>query len=80
MHLYDEDAVTIGVYDDYAAFVRSDELEYVYLCGECAEERGADVTHLSTTAAGDWACCEDCGNPNRPEEEEEEYEDEEQYR
>ena len=77
MHLYDEDAVTIGVYDDYAAFVRSDELEYVYLCEECAEERGADVTHLSTTAAGDWACCEDCGSPNRTEEEEEEYE--EQY-
>ena len=80
--MYDqyEDAVTIGVYDDHAASVSSDELEYVYLCEECAEERGADVTHLSTTAAGDWACCEDCGNPNRSREEEEEYEDEEQYR
>jgi hypothetical protein len=71
VHLYDEDAVTIGVYDDHAAFVRSDELECVYLCEECAEERGADVTHLSTTTAGYWACCEDCGHPNRAKEEEE---------
>lgn len=68
----DEDPVTIGVYDDHAASARSDELEYIYLCKECAEERGVEVTHLSDTAAGQSEYCEgDCCRPNRTEEEEE---------
>lgn len=67
----DEDPVTIGVYDDHAASVRSDELEYIYLCKECAEERGAEVTHLSDTAAGQSEYCEGDCRPNRTEEEEE---------
>jgi hypothetical protein len=74
---YYEDEVTIGVYDDHAASAGLDELEYVYLCEECAEERGADVTSLSTIAAGLSECCDNCGRFNRAEEEEE-YEEEEE--
>jgi hypothetical protein len=73
---YYEDEVTIGVYDDHAASASSDELEYACLCEECAERRGAEVTELSDMAAGETAYCDDCGSPNRTEEEEveEEYE------
>ena len=71
MYEHYEDTVTIGVYDDHAASVRLDELEYAYLCDECTEERGAEVTYLSTMAAGRSEYCDDCGSPNRTEEEEE---------
>ncbi len=78
MYIHYEDEGKIGVYDDHAALVRTDQLDYAYLCEECAEERGVDVTYLSTMVAGQSAYCDDCGSPNRAEEEEE-YEDEEQY-
>ncbi len=72
--MYDhyEDALTISVYDDHAASAGSDELEYTFRCDGCAEERDGDVNHLSTTDAGEWACCDDCGSTNRTGEEEEE--------
>jgi hypothetical protein len=76
MYAHYENEGTIGVYDDHAASAGLYELEYACLCKECAEERGADVTYLSTLAAGQAAYCDDCGYPNRIEEQEE-YE--EQY-
>lgn len=75
MYEYYEDEGTIGVYDDHAASAGLYELEHAYLCEGCAEERGADVTYLSTLAAGQAAYCDGCGSPNRTEEKEEEYED-----
>ena len=77
MYEHDEDGVTIRIYEDHKASARSDEIEYTCLCDECVEEH--DVTHLSTAAAGDPHCCDDCGSPNRTEEEEEEEEEEESY-
>ena len=67
-----EIGLRIGIYEDHAASAGSDELEYAYLCEGCAEERGADGGRLETVAAG-WPCsCDECGSPNRDEEEEEE--------
>ena len=63
--------VTIRIYEDLDAYGCSDELGYTSLCEDCVE--GRDVTYLSTVPAGEWGCCDDCGNPNRSEEEEEEY-------
>jgi hypothetical protein len=68
VYVHHEEAVTISMYDDHAASTRSNELEYVYLCEECAGESDGDVTHLSTTVPGEPGACDDCGSPNRVEE------------
>jgi hypothetical protein len=67
-----EEAVTIRIYEDLAAEIASDELEYACLCDGCAEDRGSDVNYLSTVAAGEFLSCEECYSPNRDEDEEEE--------
>src|SRR5215212_9065281 len=59
-----ETPVKIGVYDDHAAYARSDDLQYAYLCKGCAEERDANVTYLSPVEAGERLRCDDCGSPN----------------
>jgi hypothetical protein len=76
VYIHYEDEGKIGVYDDHAASAGLYELEYAYLCEECAEVRGAEVAYPFTMAAGQSAYCDPCGRPNRVEEEEE-YEDEE---
>ena len=80
MYEHYEDTVALSVYDDHDALAKSDELAYVYLCEECAEDRGAGVTLLSNMAAGQSEHCDGgCGRANRAREVEEEYEDDEQY-
>ncbi len=72
MYEHYEEAVTISLYDDHAASAAADDLEYVYLCAGCAEDRGADVTYLSTAAVGESLSCDECGSPNRDEDKKEE--------
>ena len=60
--------VTVSTYEDHYASAKSDDIEYTSLCDGCVEEH--DVTYLSTLAAGEAGCCDDCGRPNRGEEEE----------
>jgi hypothetical protein len=60
--------VTVRIYEDLYASGSSDTLEYMSLCDECVD--GHDVTYLSTIPAGEGGYCDDCGRPNRDEEEE----------
>lgn len=64
---------TIRFYDDHRPSTEMDGgYPTIYLCDECAEERGGDVTHLSNSTIGEELYCDDCGNPNQAAEETEE--------
>ena len=65
--------VIIRLYDDHRASAEAEGgYPTIYLCDECAEERGGDVTHLADPTTGEELYCEDCGKPNQAAEEKEE--------
>ncbi len=63
----------IGTYDDHRNSASEDGgYPTVFLCKDCAEERGADVTYLDKAPAG--AMCEDCGRMTEEDEKAEQSE------
>ncbi len=64
--------VIIRLYDDHRTSAEAEGgYPTIYLCDECAEKRGGDVTHHNDPAVGEELYCADCGNPNQAAEEEE---------
>lgn len=63
--------VVVGIYEDHEASREADNIEYKYLCDECAATK-CYVTLLSTEPAGNGAECDECQNSNVYEEEDEE--------
>jgi len=62
----DQVAVTIRLYDDHRSSAEAEGgYPSIYLCDECAEKRGGDVTHLNNPPSGEELYCEGCGNSNQ---------------
>ncbi len=62
--------VIIRLYDDHRSSAQAEGgYPTIYLCDECAQERGGDVGHHNDALAGEELYCEDCGMPNQAAEE-----------
>jgi Domain of unknown function (DUF4917) len=73
-------AATIRLYDDHRSSAEAEGgYPTIYLCDDCAEQRGGNVTFLNDPPVGEELYCEDCSNPNQAAEERE-LEDAEAYR
>jgi len=58
--------LTIRRYDDHRSSAEAEGgYPYIYLCDECAEKRGADVTLVEDPNSSEELYCSDCGRPNR---------------